>query len=301
MKRPAIIFSVAICLLSGLAQAENWCQWFPSECQVFAYLNTKALRQVPMVTELLNGQDKASQFIGQIRQWTAIDLDSITDAWVGFSGNDDVVVVLKGAYNLSVIRGTVGAIETFRITTPPNAEFAVLMPDDKKPGTVNMLAFVTDTIMVFGKPNRVEGVLQNRDDETKHPRGEQLAALEQPAHILDSLIFGIPDNNGKVPAILTQNLALAKLTADANTNAEISLTLQPTKPDMVAPLQKLGEGLIEVYGQVPTDQVRLDAFPKVLLGNAKVTGTPESVVISTAFPLAMVRGLIAAKLGGGQP
>ena len=91
MKRLLTILCMAAAL-SG-AWAENWCQWMADSSTIFGYGNVKAVRDVPFIAQLINGQDNVSRFIGQIRDWTAVDLESVTDLWFGVTGKDDAIFV----------------------------------------------------------------------------------------------------------------------------------------------------------------------------------------------------------------
>ena len=302
MKKRIILTTLVASLVAGLVQAEDWCQWLDARAQVVAYINVKALREVPLMAELVNGQDAISRFTSQIREWTAIDLDSITDAWVGLHGQDEALVILRGNYNLSVIRGAVGTIDAFRVTTPAGIEFAIAMPDDKKPGKVNMLAFLTDSIAVFGSPALVEEYLHHRDTETRHPRHAVLASLEKPDHLFECVAFTIPNGKGDVPEVLIRNLAMARITGDAGETASVTLALEPKNEAMVDPLCKLGESLLDLYDLLPPEQVKLGPVKRALIDNADIAATPRAAVFTTTLPLNLIRGPLAAKLGrGGQP
>ncbi|MBN2452441.1 MAG: hypothetical protein JXR77_18795 [Lentisphaeria bacterium] len=299
MKRTLTQWIALALLVAAPLRAENECPWFDASCKVMAYADLKQLREVPAVVDLLAGQNPVTNMIQAIREWTGVDLDTASSLWLAVAGKDDVIVLLEGAFNLTTIRGRVGAIEAFRVSTPEGTEFAVTMPDEKNPGKVNMAAFLSPTLLAMGQPERVEGYLANRAAGTKHPRYGDFSTLERSAHLIEAVVLEIP-NDGKTPALLIDNIALARFSVDAAEDVELSLAVEPANAKMVTPLCSLAQSLLDLYHLVPTRPARLGAFGQALIDQAQISGSPRTVRVSTTIPAEMIRKRLAAKLGTGQ-
>lgn len=299
MKRLLAILCMATACATGWA--ENWCQWMPNSTMIFGYANIKAVRGIPLIAQLVNGTDNVSKFTATIREWTSIDLDSITDVWFGAGGKDEFVIVLQGNFNLATIRGVLGGIETMHVETPPNAEFAVTMPDDKRPGKVNMVAFINPTILAFGPPALVQTYLDSVTQKRQHAQLADFAMLDKPAHMLEIVALKFPNNDGKAPRFITENVRRLHLGIDADEAIDAQLTIQPLKPEMVAALAQIGTGLTEMIRLLPPDQIPMQGPPRIILDNAKVTSTKEAVTLTSSLPLELIRPLIASKITPGAP
>ena len=204
MKRLVPLLCLSLAWTSAI-RADNWCDWMADANSVLGYASVKGIRDIPLMTELINGNDNISRFTAAINEWTAVNLDSVTDAWFGVAGQDDAIFVLQGTFNLPIIRGRLGAIEKFRIETPSNAEFTVTMPDDKKPGKFNTAAFINPTIMAFGAPHQVEAFLGNLTQKRKHAEAADFGMLGKPSHMLECVLLKFPNKDGKTPRIIVEN------------------------------------------------------------------------------------------------
>jgi hypothetical protein len=287
--------------LGATGWAENWCQWMPSSSVILGYASVKSVRGVPLIAQLVNGTDNISKFTSTIREWTAVDLDSITDIWFGVAGQDNAIFVLQGNFNLATIRGVLGGIEKFRLETPPNAEFTVTMPDDKKPGKVNTAAFLSPTILVFGPPALVQAFLDNVTQKRQHTQLADFAMLDKPAHMVEIVVLKFPNDDGKTPRFITENIRRLHVGVDAAEAIDAQLTIQPIKPEMVPALAKIGTGLADMIQLLPPDQIPLQGVPRVILDNAKVTATAEAVILTSSLPLELVRPLLASKITPAAP
>lgn len=299
MKR--LLASLCMATVCATGWAENWCQWMPDSSTIFGYANIKAVRGIPLIAQLVNGTDNISKFTSTIREWTAVDLDSITDIWFGVAGKDNAVIVLQGTYNLTSIRSVLGGIDKFHIETPPNAEFAVSMPDDKKPGKVNMAAFVSPTILVFGPPALVQAFLDNVTQKRQHAQLADFALLDKPSHMIEIVALKFPNDDGKTPRFITENVRRLHLGVDADEAIDAQLTIQPAKPEMAVALAQVGTGLADMIRLLPPDQIPLQGVPRVILDNARVTSTKEAVILSSSLPLELVRPLIVSKVTPQAP
>jgi len=299
MKRLLAILCMATVCATGWA--DNWCQWMPDSSVILGYANIKAVRGIPLIAQLVNGTDNISKFTSTIREWTAVDLDSVTDIWIGFAGQDNGVVVLQGTFNLTSIRSVLGGIDKFHIETPPNAEFAVTMPDDKKPGKVNMAAFLNPTIMVFGPPAVVQTFLDNVTQKRQHAKVADFAMLDKPTHMAEVVVLKFPNDDGKTPRFITENVRRIHLGIDADEAIDAQLTIQPVKPEMVTALAQVGTGLVDMIHLLAPDQIPLQGVPRVILDNAKVTSTKEAVTLTSSLPLELVRPLIVSKVSPAAP
>ncbi len=289
-------FLIALAAAVAAPAAENWCQWMPESATILGYANLAGIRQVPFIAQMLDGRDTVTRFTGQIREWTAVDLDSLTGLWVGVFGKDDALVVLKGSYNLATIRGVLGGIEQFRIETPANAEFAVRMPDEKKPGKTNLAAFLNPSTLVFGPPHRVDAFLENVAEKRVHPKAADFAMLEKPTHLAEAVALRLPNDNGKTPPFLTENTRRMHLGVDCSDTVDIQLTVQPTNLAMVDPLYRAASGLLDLLHMIPPPQLPMPAPHRTVLENAQVSATKEAVVLLVTLPVDMIRKPLAAKL-----
>jgi hypothetical protein len=278
------------------ARAENWCQWMADSSTIFGYANVRGVREIPLIAQLVNGQDTVSRFTSQIREWTAIDLDSVTDVWFGVTGKDDALFVLQGNYNLATIRGVLGGIEQFRVETPPNAEFTVRMPDDKKPGKVNVAAFLNPRIIAFGPPHQVEKFLDNVAQKRVHPKAPDFAMLEKPSHLVEVVLLKFPNDDGKAPPFITENTRRIHLGVDAGETIDFQLTFQPANQAMVEPLSRAASGLTDLLHLIPPGQIPVPGPVRPVLDSVQVSATKEAVVLLASLPLELIRQPLAAKL-----
>jgi len=281
-------------------RADNWCQWMADANTILGYANVKAIRAVPLMTELINGNDNVSRFTAAVNEWTAVDLDSVTDAWFGVAGQDDALFVLQGTFNLAIIRGRLGAIEKFRVETPANAEFTVTMPDDKKPGKLNTAAFLSPTVVAFGPPPQVEAFLGNLAQKRKHAQAADFAMLEKPSHMVECVVLKFPNKDGKTPRFIVENTRRLHLGIDCDDVIAAQLTVQPVKPEMVDPLARIGTGLVDMIHLLPPDQIPLQGPRRMILDNATVTATKEAIVLASSLPVDQVRPMIARKITPAQ-
>lgn len=295
MKRLAALLTIAILAVSAV-RAENWCQWMAESSTILGYANVRGVREVPLIAQLVTGQDMVSRFTAQIREWTAVDLDSVTEVWFGVTGKDDAIFVLQGSFNLATIRGVLGGIQQFRVETPPNAEFTVRMPDDKKPGKVNVAAFLDPKTLAFGPPNQVEAFLDNVAQKRVHPKAADFAMLEKPAHLLEAVLLKFPNDDGKAPPFITENTRRIHIGVDCGDAIDAQITFQPVNPAMVDPLARIGTGLTDLVHLLPPAQIPLDGPKRVVLDSVQVSATKEAVVLVASLPLDMIRGPLAAKL-----
>jgi hypothetical protein len=297
MKRLVAILITAATL--SATRAENWCQWMSESATIFGYASVSGVREIPMVAKLINGQDMFSRFAGQIREWTAIDLESVTDVWFGVTGKDDALFVLQGNYNLGTIRGVLSGIEQFRVETPPNAEFAVRMPDDKKPGKVNMAAFLNPRTLAFGPPHQVQAFLDNVAQKRVHPKAADFAMLEKPSHLVEAVLLKFPNDDGKAPAFITENTRRIHIAADCSEAVDVQVTFQPVNPAMVEPLARAAMGLVDLFHLIPPAQVPLAGIQRTIADSIQVSATKEAVILVGGLPLEMIQKPLAAKLNPG--
>jgi|GEM_PF-2196503 len=295
MKRLAAILTIATLAISAV-RAENWCQWMADSSTIFGYANVRAVREVPLIAQLVNGQDVFSRFAGQIREWTAVDLESVTDVWFGVTGKDDALFVLQGNFNLATIRGVLGGIQQFRVETPPNAEFTVRMPDDKKPGKVNVAAFLDGRTLAFGPPHQVEAFLDNVAQKRVHPKAADFAMLDKPTHLIEAVLLKFPNDDGKAPPFITENTRRIHVGVDCGDAIEAQITLQPTNPAMVEPLSRIGTGLVDLVHLLPPAQIPLDGVKRTVLDSVQFSATKDAVILSAGLPLDLIRQPLAAKL-----
>jgi hypothetical protein len=299
MKQRLALLCMATLGVTGWA--DNWCQWMPDSSTILGYANVKAVRGTPLIAQLINGTDNVSKFTSAIREWTTVDLDSVTDLWFGVAGKDNAMFVLQGNFNLNTIRGVLGGIEKFHLETPPNAEFMVTMPDDKKPGKFNAAAFLSPTILVFGPPALVQAFLENVSQKRAHARLADISALDKPTHLLEFVVLKFPNEDGKTPRFITENTRCLRLGIDADEAVTAQLEIQPVKLEMVAALAQFGTGLVDLIHLISPDQIPLRGLPRVILDNAKVTSTKEAVTLTSSLPLELVRPLIASKITPAAP
>lgn len=287
-----------LCLVTACASmwADNWCQWMPSSTVILGYASVKSVRAVPLIAQLVNGTDNVSRFTSTIREWTAVDLDSVTDIWFGVVGQDNAVFVLQGTFNLTTIRGVLGGIESFHLETPPNAEFTVTMPDDKKPGKVNLAAFLSPTILVFGPPPLAQAMMENVAQKRQHAQLADFALLDKPSHLLELVILKFPNDDGKTPRFITENVRRLHFGVDADEAIDAQLTIQPIKLEMVPALAQIGTGLVDMIHLIAPDQIPVQGLPRVILDNAKVTSTKEAVILTSSLPLELLRPVLASKI-----
>jgi hypothetical protein len=299
MKR--LLATLCMATVCATGWAENWCQWMPDSTVILGYANIKSVRGIPMIAQLVNGTDNISKFTSTIREWTAVDLDSVTDTWFGVAGQDNAIFVLQGSFNLTSIRSVLGGIDTFRIETPPNAEFAVNMPDEKKPGKVNQAAFISPTIVAFGPPALVQAFLDNVTQKRQHPKLADFAMLEKPSHMVEIVALKFPNDDGKTPRFITENIRRLHVGVDADEAIDAQLTIQPLKPEMVPALAQIGTGFATMISLLPPDQIPLQGVPRVILDNARVTSTAEAVTLTSSLPLELIRPLIVSKVSPAAP
>jgi hypothetical protein len=281
--------------------ADNWCQWMPDSTTILGHASVSAMRELPLIAELITGTDNISRLTSTVREWTAVDLDSISDVWFGVAGKDNAVFVLQGTFNLTTIRGQLGGIEKFHLETPSNAEFTVTMPDDKKPGKVNTAAFISPSILAFGPPPLVAALLDNVAQKRQHASVADFAMLDKPAHLFECVVLKFPNDDGKTPRFITENTRRLHLAIDCDEAVEAQLTIQPVKLEMVPALAQIGKGLADLIPLLSPDQIPLQGLPRVILNNARVTATPEAVILTSSLPLDLIRPLIASKVTPAAP
>ena len=299
MKRLLAVLCQISALVALATHAENWCQRFPEDAILVGYVNVKGVRAIPQIEALLDGQDRLSRMATAARKQMAVDLETVTDVWFGVSPTNGPLAVLHGDYNLTTIRGVAGTAQSLRVSAPAGAEFALA---ETNPNRGTMVAFLSPREAVVGRAAQVEAFLANRVAEKQHPRHQDLAGFDAPTHLVQCALLAFPQGKRLLPAAIAEQIALLTLAIDGTDSADLLLTIQPSRPEMAAPLGTWCQSTLELLRLLPPEHLALlNETQRALLDSAQASAVPQGVAIRANLPLVLIQGHLGRKLGSAHP
>ncbi len=275
---------------------------FPDRCTVIGRLDVAAFRAIPVVRQAFDSHGgHMTAFVDQVREWVGVDLDTVRRVWLGVEKDGVAVVALEGAFDAGLIQGGILNIDTAQFVPKEGVPMCVLLPDEKKPGQVNMAAVLDDRTLVLGQPAITEDFI---DAFTGVAKGASSARLRQVRGLVDSdpllhaFIFGVaPKDLEKNPWL--NLLSHGELKADLAGDMVIQLAIGSKTPELLKPLQGIVEGALAVYKQMDGRHRKVKPGQKLLLDNMVCSVSEQQIVLESTIPEQALNGLISAKLNGG--
>ncbi|MDX9981246.1 MAG: hypothetical protein RBU25_14565 [Lentisphaeria bacterium] len=302
MKRLALLLVLAVLALRAeVPPAKPFPACFPAATFLLVRIDAGQLLDQGLVKEVLTAKiGDINAFIGNIRTATGVDLGSITEVWIAVLKKDHAVIVLKGAFDLPTIQGTVLNIDTVQAVQRPGVPLALLLPDEKKPGKSNLAALLDSEKMVFGPPELVDDFLAAYLGE-----GEGLPpALAERANgmlggeaMLDALLLKLPPEELRKNPWMTLFTYGQGAVSLAGQDVQFEVALGLRKPEMREPAMKAIEGVRDIYRLLDENMRRLDPLPSMLLEGVTVKPDAELLVLRAALPREVVERLLRQKMG----
>lgn len=308
-----VVAGLFLVAMTGLLPAGEILASFSGKTLIVAKVNFDKVKQVPPIHQALASQiSNIVSFLGQIRQFTGVDLQTVKTVWFGQEKKDYAVIVLEGAFSVDAIRSALAAIPNAQMQQMESVPLAVLMPDDKHPGKQNLAAVLNASTLVIGPPELVEAFVDNytgvkEDANTAAPQAlsaenqKKIAGLKESQDLIRAIVIGLEPEQMQQQPFLAY-LKGAELQGDLAGDLVLKLTVDVAKPEMVEPLQKLGEGLLGFAKQMdlwsksqqppPKDQV----LKQNLLNNATVAVADGRVVVSSKLDEAILNEVIGNAL-----
>jgi hypothetical protein len=179
----------------------------------------------------------------------------------------------------------------------PGVAFAVMLPDDKRPGEFNLAAMLNEKTIVIGIPDLVDAFLAawtGTQPGLEADKAKRLAGIADSTAAVDAVILGIAEKDRKKTPWL-ELFSVAVITADSRENFEMTLRLGVKKPAAADPIRKIVEGIRDVYKNLDPDQRQLDKVIEMLLEHAQVTVDNSDVLIRTRVPAETFEQLVREK------
>lgn len=302
MKRIALLLVLAVLSLRADAPpAKPFPACFPAATFLLVRFDAVQLLDQGLVQEALTAKvGDINTFIGNIRTATGVDLGSITEVWIAVLKKDHAVIVLKGAFDLPVIQGAVMNIDAVQKVQRPGVPLALLLPDNKKPGSSNLAAILDNEKMVFGPPELVDDFLAAYlgEGEGLPPAfaGRANGMLGGKA-MLDALLLRMPPEELRKNPWMTLFTHAQGAVSLAGQDVQFEAALGLRKPEMREPAMKMIEGMRDIYLLLDENMRRLDPLPSMLLEGVAVKPDAELLVLRAALPREVVERLLRQKLG----
>ena len=301
-QRQTLGLALGLAFLSGALRAGEILSSFPDRVLFVAKFNVDKVKQVPPVKQALGTQiSKVASFIGQIRNWTGVDLETVKTFWIGVEKKDFAVIVLEGRFDIEVVKAALAKIPTAQTIPKKDVPIMVQLPDDKNPGKFNMAAVLNPTTLVFGQPGLTESfvdVYSGASPSTNAAVQPQLAVLKDSQALLHGVIFGLdPAELQKTPFLAY--LERGELKGDLDKDLLLSLAVGVKKPEMLQSLAKAADGVLGFMRQMePTTPSgnQGEAVKRRLLENVTVTVENDRVVLRSKLDEALLSELIGGKL-----
>jgi hypothetical protein len=240
----------------------------------------------------------ADVFIGNVKTWTGVDLDTVRTCWIGVQKKDHAIIVLQGEFSEQAIESAVLNIDTAQVVQRPGVPFTVMLPDDKRPGEYNLAGVLDEKTIVLGLPELVDdflAVYTGAQPVADAARAKRIAAISTSEAMLDAVVLEVPE------AELRKNpwmglFSAATITADLDKDLELGLRLAVKDPEIADPIRKLVEGFRDVYSHLEPPQRKLPRIVEVLLKNAAVAVDQGDVVVDVTIPTATFEQMAQQKL-----
>ena len=294
-----------LCLLSLAIAAQEKAEkpfpaCFPPDSMVVLRIDAAQLMDQRLFQDVLGAKvDGMDAFFQQVQTWTGVNLATLTETWVAVQKEDHMVMVLKGDFDTQLIQSTVLNIDTAQIVQRPGVPFAVTLPDDKKPGQVNLAALLDKRTLVFGKPDLVDSFLACLKGNGKGlapDAAKRAVAMGTSKALLSALVVSLPAKE------IQKNpwMKLIKHIEGSANVGETDLVLQVKagleKPEMREPATKAIEGIRDLYGMLGNDMRKLGPLKEMVLEGIEVKPDPEDLVLELTVPTEVAERLIRRKM-----
>lgn len=270
MRRPltATLIAVVLTLTSLSLHAADITRGFARNTKIVARLDAENLRKQPLFIHAMD--QKAGglvNFTTQIRQWTGLDLDTVKAIWLTVEGEDRAAAILEGEFNADLIADAVYRIDTAQPVQREGVPFAVMLPDDKKPGQFNLAAILDDKTLIIGQPEVADAYIACFTGMEKGLGPDDLAklgGLKQTDAMLHAVVLGFEEKEiRKNPWMraITGGELMANLDKELAVNAYIGVA----NPDMVEPVCRTICGFRDLYATLDPEFRKLQPIQELLL------------------------------------
>jgi len=264
-------------------------------------IDTKQLMDQTLYLEFLAAKAGGGQtFPEKVLQATGIDLNTVSEVWIGLRGRQQLVVVLKGSFDPATVEARVRNIETIQVLPTPGVALAVIINQKNNPERSNEAVLLDKETLVFGKPQLVDGFLTallGDGPGLSAAQAAQVAALHESKALLAATILGLP------PGMEQQKPWVALFTSAAGQatlgkqDVVIDVALGLAKPEMIEPATKLIEGFRDLYGMMDDNLRRLGPLPTTLLESVTVEPDEKQLLLQVALPRDLVEQLLRQRFG----
>ena len=249
------------------------------------------------MTAKLGGMDA---FFLQFQTWTGIDLGTIKTGWLGLVKEDHVVIVLKGAFDVQTVQSTVLNIDTAQVVRRPGVPFAVMLPENKKPGDFNMAALLDKETLVFGRPDLVDGflaALKGKGKGLPPPAVALTIPMLKSESLVSAALISLPEAELRKNPLM-RLFTHGQITADlSEEDLELTLEVGLKKPEMREPATKAIEGIRDLYGMLDDDLRQIPRLAEIALEGISVRPDKKRLLLDLTLSREVVEGLLREKLG----
>mgnify|MGYP003968804349 CR=1 FL=1 len=273
---------------------------FSDSVMAVARIDMNKLRQVPAIERAVNDEfGKLQGFCRQIREWTGVDLDCVDHLWLGVQKANHGMVVMEGVHDIAAIRDSLMAIDHAQNIPKEGVPIAVLLPDEKKPGTFNLGAVLDERVLVVGQPEATEAYI---DAYTGNAQGlgeekrARIASLKDSEFMVHAFILGMKaEDVAKAPFL--RGLTHGEVRMDVPGDLQVNVSVGVRKKGLLQPIQKLAQGFFELYAQMD-DAGKGNPIKRQLFENAAVRIEGEEVVVLSGIAEDVIDQLLEQKLTG---
>lgn len=275
--------AVALLLAGPALRAADILKGFSRDTKLVVRVDAQQLRKQPLFIQAMD--QKAGgliNFTAQIRQWTGLDLDTVTNIWLAVEGKDMAAVVLEGTFNADLVADAVYRIDTAQPVQREGVPFAVMLPDDKKPGQFNLAAILDDTTLVIGKPEVADAYIACFTGVEKGLSPEQvakIAPMKGSEAMLHAVVLGFDEADvRKNPWMraLTGGELMANLDKDLAVNAYVGVS----NPNMVEPICRTICGFRDLYATLDPQLRKLKPIQELLLAALDAKPADNDVLLT---------------------
>lgn len=291
------------CGLAGatVCGGEVW-NAFPATTHAVIHVNAARVKALPALQGRLDSPvGKYRTIREQIATFTGVDLDSVTDIWIGAAPKDRGVIVLQGTYDKTMIENTLWSLgETLRTADVPGALVAVHLPDEKNPGQTNLGVLANANTLVVGNPELTRETVARLANGTPHPRAKEMTGFAADPALARVVLLDMERKPGDVGhELVRQNLQSMEFSVMQNGGSLAgTLRLIPKKPDLAPALNGLVESLLQLSVQAEGTHRLIPGTVRRLLSAATVRQDRGVVLVETQAPEKLVNEFVAQHLGG---
>lgn len=264
-------------------------------------IDAKQLMDQALYLEFLTAKAGGGEtFPEKVFKATGVDLNTVSEVWIGLRDRKQMVVVLKGSFDPASVEARVRNIETIQVLPTPGVELAIIINQKNNPERSNEAVLLDQETLVFGKPELVDGFLTallGNGTGLSVAQATQVAAMGKSKALLATTILNLPPGmDQKKPWVALFTSAAGQATLGEQ-DVVIDVALGLAKPEMIEPATKLIEGFRDMYGMLDDNLRRLGPMQTMLLESVTVKPDEKQLLLQVALPRDMIEQFLRQRFG----